>query len=119
MNEGQRLLSGLNKVMDNGAFVTDHSYITRAEVVDMAVNYQPENLAGETRQSILTRIQEEPEPLSSSRYHWSLSKGSDPFVLEGRCESSGSSEQSQSKNAKTIFLQAEVCESIFFCIALI
>ena len=67
MNEGQRLLRGLNKVMDNGAFVTDHSYITRAEVVDMAVNYQPENLAGETRQSILTRIQEEPEPLSSSR----------------------------------------------------
>lgn len=38
-----------NKVMGNGGFVAGQSNITRAEVAAMAVNYQPENLTGETR----------------------------------------------------------------------
>ena len=41
-----------NGVMGNGGFVAGQDNITRAEVAAMAVNYQPENLAGKNRDNI-------------------------------------------------------------------
>ena len=38
-----------NKVMGNGGFINGTGNITRAEVASMAVNYQPQNLTGLTR----------------------------------------------------------------------